>query len=305
MRYRLLALTGVVVSGMVALTGALESQPSQRPATLPLPCPVADPAAEQILDRAVAAMAPERLGCVETTLWQKVTLPGLTFEADGRYLMGSQRRFRLEMHTRQGGIEATRLAVSDGLTLWEAHHVGRGDRAAGGNWAGVTKLDIEQVVEILDGEGTPAALRSEFLHGPRFGGVEPLLRDVRGRLIWVSVESVGREGGARLRLAGVWPQKFVNYVTAERPWPPGLPQLCRLELDSQTLWPDRIEWWGPATEGAACTLLAEVEFRDPMIYATLPPDRCATEFAFDPGKSSVEDQTNAVIAEYAGRLSPH
>ena len=295
MRYRLLALAVPALAGLAGLTGALHpwSAPTApSAATLPLPPNVPDPAAERTLDRAAAAMAPERVGCVETKLWQKVTLPGLSFEANGRYLMGPGRRFRLEMRTKQGAVEATRLAVSDGTTWWEARRVGSG---AG---EGVTKLDVARLLAALDGLGEPARLRAEFSQGPRFGGMAPLLRNLRERMSWVKIEDVGQGGKPRRRLTGVWKPD----PAADGAWPAGLPRQCRLELDAATLWPARVEWWGPAADGAPNTLLAQVEFRDPVARPALTPQQCAREFTFDPGRAPVVDLTDSLKADYAARI---
>jgi hypothetical protein len=296
MSYRLLVVGLLVVAGLFGLMGAFGSPLSPPRPTIPLPPNHPDPVAEQTLDRALVAMSPERLGCVETKLWQKVTLPNLTYEADGRYLMGSQRRFRMELRTKQDAAESTRLTVSDGATLWEAKRVGRGE------WSNVTKIELAPLLAELEGDGPKAQLRTEFLEGPRFGGVAPLLRNLRWHLNWVKTEKVERQGKARIRLIGVWTPDFVEYIRSEQEWPAGLPEQCRLELDPLTLWPHRLEWWGPLEDGGADTLLAQIEFRDPVVHSTLSPERCAKEFSFQPGSAAVEDLTETIKADYEMRL---
>jgi hypothetical protein len=295
MWYRLLVLAFLVVAGLMGLMGALRSTSPPRP-TLPLPPNIPDVAAQQTLDRAVAAVAPERLGYVETKLWQKVTLPGVTYEAQGRWLIGPQRRSRLEMHTNHKGGGATRLAVSDGATLWEAERTGAGD------WTSVTKLDVAPVVTALAGDGLPALLKADLLEGPRFGGVVSMLRSLRRSMTWVKVVKLNHQGKPRLRLTGVWKADYAVYFRSEQAWPAGLPEQCRLDLDERTLWPDRLEWWGPTTDGGADVLLAEIELRHPVAYTTLSAERCAREFTFEPGEATVDDQTAAVKEEYAKRL---
>jgi hypothetical protein len=298
MWYRLLPCLFLVAAGLVGLMGAFGLPTSPAAATLPLPPNLADPLAEQTLDRSIAALAPERIGFIETKLWQKVTLPNCRYEATGRYLMGPKRCFRLEMRTKQGDIEATRLAVCDGTTLWEA------DRVGSGEWDKVTRLDLDMVLAAIDGPGLAEMLRAEFLESPRFGGVVPLLRNVRRRMAWVKTEKLERAGKSRLRLTGVWRADFAAYVKSQEPWPAGLPEQCRLELDPATLWPYRLEWWGPTTVGAADTLLAQLEFRDPVVHTTLPPELCAKEFTFSAGNTAVVDQSKTIMAEYAARLRP-
>jgi hypothetical protein len=298
MWYRLLVFTVPIAAGLIGLMGALGFPSSPACTTLPLPPNVPDGAAQQTIDLAIAALAPERIGYVETKLWQKVTLPNLTYKATGRYIMGPERRFRLEMHTKQGDGEGTLLTVSDGATLWEANRVGSGE------WDSVTRLDLAPVIDALDGEGTAALLRMEFLTSPRFAGIVPLLRDLRVRMNWVGIQSVNYAGKRRLRLTGVWTPDFATYIRLEQAWPAGLPEQCRLDLDPQTLWPNRLEWWGPATDGAADTLLAQIELRDPVVHSRLTAERCAKEFTFQPGDARVDDLTDSVKAGYKARLKP-
>ncbi len=296
MCYRLLVFAFLVIGGLMGLMGALHTPSAPPRPTLSLPANVPDDAAQQTLDRAVAAVAPERLGYVETKLWQRVTLPGVAYEAHGRYLIGPQQRFRLEMHTKHKGGAATRLAVSDGATLWEAERTGAGD------WTSVTKLDMAPVMATLDGEGLPALLKADLLEGPRFGGVVTLLRSLRRSMTWVKVEKMNHQGKARLRLSGIWKADYAAYIRSEQAWPAGLPEQCRLDLDERTLWPDRLEWWGPITDGGPDTLLAEIELRNPVVYPALTAERCAKEFTFEPGGAAVDDQTTAVKEEYTRRL---
>jgi hypothetical protein len=295
MWYRLLVFAFLTVTGLLGLMGAFVSPFSSGRPILALPPNVPDAAAEQTLDRAIVAMAPERIGYVETKLWQKVTLPNLAYEANGRYLSGPDRRFRLELRTKQDSGEATRLVVSDGATLWEAQRIGSGE------WDTVTKLDLAPLLTALDGDGTAALLRAEFLDGPRFGGVAPLLRNLRGRMNWVHLEKINRAGKPQLRVTGVWAPDYAVYIRTEEGWPTGLPEQCRLDLDPLTLWPNRLEWWGPITTGGTDTLLAQLEFRDPVVHKTVSAERCTREFTFHPGTAHVDDRTAAVKAEYAAR----
>src|SRR4051812_19363620 len=77
--------------------GALARPPSPRaqpvpPAgpfldTLSLPT-TPDPAAEGLLVQALERLTPPRIRWLETTLWLRVRLPGLGYEAHGRHLTG-------------------------------------------------------------------------------------------------------------------------------------------------------------------------------------------------------------------------
>ena len=94
----------LIVGTVLLLTGALprHSRKSTRLAlSSPLPAPapiaagtVAEPRALEVLEKALAALAPSKVAWLETTIWQRVRLPGCSFQVDGRYLLAPNRRFR-------------------------------------------------------------------------------------------------------------------------------------------------------------------------------------------------------------------
>ena len=294
------------IVGALLLTGALprHSRTSTAPSSaLPPPAPVtgaaADPGATEALDQALDALAPARIGWLETVVWQRVRLPEGSFQADGRYLLAPDRRFRLELHTRQGKTEGDLLVVRDDDVLWEGWRVG------GTGWKGVNCIDVRQVLETL---GNSAASREELLQARSFRGVTPLLRDLRERLTWVRRATIQLGGEPCLELTGVWrPGVLAKLLPGGQPWPNSLPTLCRLYLDAASLWPRRVEWWGPSgraagkNAGGTLRLLAEMELRTPRFDQAIPDEVCASEFRFDPGTTTVKDRTDEFIAEFAMR----
>src|SRR5262249_45195757 len=84
----------------------------------------ADPAANQLLDRGVAVLAPERLEWLEMKLRQEVRVQGVTYAVEGHSLGGPDNRLRLELNTRRGNVQGRLLVVSDGVTLWQQTCVG-------------------------------------------------------------------------------------------------------------------------------------------------------------------------------------
>jgi hypothetical protein len=245
----------------------------------------------EAIDRAMDALAPDRVGWLETTLWQRGHFPDCAYQADGRYLIAPDGRFRLELHTRQGHGEAALLAINDGMHLWEAR------RTAPGNWSSVTHVYLGQVRDALEGPSGSVALREEYQHGPAFRGVVPLLRELRERVAWV------RQAPARscsvdcIELTGV-----VRLVKPpERSGTEGLVTVCRLCLDARTSWPHRIEWWGPGDDGTTVRLLAEEELREPHFLPAIPEERCAREFHFEPGDAPLIDRTAEMLHGQSGR----
>jgi hypothetical protein len=274
---------------LLAFTAAL-ARPSAVPQTVPT---VEDPEAGRCLDEAAAHVGKiEWLSC---RIHQQVHLPGLHYTSEGRYLLAPEHRFRLEVRTRTGETTGTLVIVSDGVNLWQASRVGSEP------WDKVIHLGVQEVLATLDGGSNAAQLRAEFLQGPALSGIGPLLRTLRGRLIWARQESSGNV----VRLIGVWPPDAVREkVPADRPWPGGLPRQCRIVLDAATLWPQRIEWWGPAEDRGLETLLALTEYSDPVINRSLSDEICAQAFTFTPGDVPITDRTGEVAADFATRLQP-
>jgi hypothetical protein len=268
---------------------------SQYPPIVP-PARAPDPLALEALERALAALDPERVVWLETELWQRVRLPECSYEAEGRYLSAPGRRFRLELHTRQQGGASDLVQVGDGDALWQAMRRGQGP------WAQATRVDLNKVQEHVEGSGS-ARLQAEFQQGPPTHGVVPLLRDLRQRLVWVRRAVVWVDGAECLELTGVWrPELTAALAPRGRPWPPGLASRCRLILDAESSWPRRVEWWGPGDAGAT-ERIAEIEFRSPRLNEPLSEDRCDREFRFDPGKAEVKDRTDEFTAQLTARAA--
>jgi hypothetical protein len=302
----------LIAGALVLLRGALKGSiafplvPASIPARPPLPDQppheldesTPDSDALHLLDEALTALSEPRVQWLETAVWQKVSLPGLEYEAEGRYVLAPGHRFRMDLCTRtRRGAPATSegrlLLVSDGIDLWEAIS------KSGGRWDSVSRLSLKEIFATLNRPAPFTQVRREFLQGSTFSGVVPLLRNLRERLRWVACERL--PGATGLRLTGVWPAKEkANLAPPGEPWPEGLPRLCRLVLDAETLWPRRVEWWGPPGAGGA-DLLAQMEFRAPVLNHPLSAERCATDFAFDPGSTPVLDRTRDVTADLHSR----
>jgi hypothetical protein len=289
----------VILSATLTRTAAsVASSPLSRgaePSAIPpAPAPYEDTAAERSLELALEALKPERVQWLETTIWQKVQLPGYVYEADGSYRLAPGQRFRMEMHTHFGEAEGTLLMVSDGRELWEA------ERSGEGAWENVTRLNLPEVFSVMNGP-TASRLRSEFLQRPHFQGMTPLLRNLHSRLVWARREVLHHDGAEQIHLVGVWPKEEVaKRAPPDAPWPTGLPRQCHLYLDARTYWAQRVEWWGPSG-GSSDHLLVQMEFRNPVFNRPLSADVCARLFAFQPGNADVEDETARVTAEMSRR----
>jgi hypothetical protein len=309
----LLAIVGgsclVILSAALTRTAAsVASTPTFGAAAMPepsavteAPAPEADAAAGRCLELALDAFKADRVNWLEMAIWQKVQLPGCSYEAEGCYRLAPGQRFRLEMRTHPGEGEGTLLMVSDGRYLWEAERPGKGE------WENVTRLNLPEVFAVMNGP-SESQLRDEFLQRPHFQGMTPLLRNLRNRLVWARGELIRQGEAERIHLVGVWPkEEAAKHASPQESWPTALPRQCHLYLDARTYWPQRVEWWGPVVAAGSDRLLVQMEFRHPVFNRPLTADVCAQLFAFQPGKVEIEDETARVAAEMtrrAGELAP-
>jgi hypothetical protein len=293
------------------LTGALAqqpaptpppSQPPQKPVagptpTTPAPTPSGDDKAAETMRIASEAVDARKLGWFETTLWQKVDTHGLTYQAEGRYLGGPNQRLRLDLQVKLGTGSGKATLVSDGATLWDVTTVGTETPT-------IVRLDLKRINEVLNTPGTPPQLRDQFYRDRYFAGLAPLMQSLRQQMVFKKQEVTQWNKHEVYMLSGV-ATEYVKMADGS-PWPPFVPRTCRCYLDKQTLWPHRLEWWGPTGQGGEDALLVQMEFRDPKFpKGENAPAGWAQLFKFDPGKAQVLDSTQNLTEQIARiRMQP-
>jgi hypothetical protein len=142
--------------------------------------------------------------------------------------------------------------------------------------------------------------RRELLSGSALQGVE-LLRNLLAQIDWVRLEDQAQS----VRLTGRWKERMLaGLVAPKQSWPEALPRFCRLTLSGAKHWPSRLEWWGPQSDGGPDSLLAELEFRDPVFDRPVPPGECWGLFAFEPGEAVVQDLTPVAPADLTEKAKP-
>jgi hypothetical protein len=271
------------------------SPPASKPGAPAQPAPSkADPAAGKTIKQAIEQLDPARLGWLETTLWQQADSQGISFQAEGRYLSAPPHLVRLDMKIDLAGGRGESLLVSNGKTVWNSTKIGGEDPI-------VTKFDLKKVEDVLNGPGTLPQVKEEFYRIQVMQGLVPLLQTLSRQMIFTKQESARWQGRDVLKLTGEWTPEITRTLTQQpSAWPPLFPRTCRLylgRLGGTTLWPYRIEWWGPASPGNPDVLLFQMEFRDPKILkpGEKPPKPVAEAFAFLPGKKEPVDTTNAMV----------
>jgi hypothetical protein len=159
--FQLLLLASFIAAAFL-LTGALGQQATQSlPSPPPAPPLKADPAAERFLNQAIEQLDAKKLGWLETTLQQQVYAQGLSFKTDGRYFWGPEHRLRLELTVHLGGTDGVLQVISDGSTVWEEVHLGKGEHF-------ISKWDLKKVQETLNKPGTLPHIAEQFYRSRSF-----------------------------------------------------------------------------------------------------------------------------------------
>src|SRR5262249_44086748 len=156
-------------------------------------------------------------------------------------------RLRLDLQVRTGNAASRLQVVSDGRTLWQIDQRAPAERV-------VSRVDLKPVLRLLYSPGTSARRREDFYSHLWFARPAPLRPTLRPTMTFTRCQPARWREHDVLLLNGVRSEP-----PAEKSWPDFLPRQCRLYLDAHTLWPYRLEWWGPLPSLPADQLLLQVE----------------------------------------------
>ncbi|MGE3807115.1 MAG: hypothetical protein AB7K24_20825 [Gemmataceae bacterium] len=289
MSYLRTFIPAVALIGILAWALAVGQQPAKDPPKVS-PTPLVDPGAQKTLDSAIAALDRKKLPWIETTVWQRMQVDGLSFQAQGVYLAGPEHQLHLLLKVQSGDAAGRLEVVCDGKTYWETMQIGSGMRS-------VTKFDFQRVMAVVNDPTLPAPSRTNLMQRRFFAGVVPLLESIQKNMVFSKLDTTSWEGNSVQRISGTWKPEIAKAILAQDPrkrWPDNIPRECRIVFDSKTYWPYRLEWWGPQGRDPH-TLLFEMEFRSPRFEA-MAADRAAQVFHFQPDdKLKIEDRTQLII----------
>jgi hypothetical protein len=253
----------------ILLAGALAQQPSSRPsvpgAEKSAPAK-SDPAADEVLGKAIDKVDPRKVGWIKTAIWEEVEAQGLNFQAEGHYLAGKGNQVKLDLVLQVGDAKGSLQVISDGQVMWEITQVGSQP-------PDIAKTDLRKALQPLE-KATVLKQRDLYLQSKSFAGLLPLLSALRKDIAFKEMKTMHWRGRDVILLSGPWSQP----VTEAKQWPDYLPRQCRLYLDKETYWPHRVEWWGPADARNQDVLLMQLEFRNPERPQNVP----AKTFAYAP-----------------------
>ncbi|MCA9052296.1 MAG: hypothetical protein KDA75_00600 [Planctomycetaceae bacterium] len=298
---KLPSLTWLVLFGLIALflaqrpggrlQGADDAAPPKAPfedqngAEAPADSAAASPEAERAME--LLRMSRDSLfghQSVRANLREFVALGERRFEAEGSYIAGPYKPLaplRLEYKVRVGNTVGTLLEVCDGQILHTQRTLERLDRqpaAAADQSAAdvtVTRRDIRKILEALSQHGaTPETILQAELG---IGGLPALLTSIERAMVFRSVREEPVAGRRCHLLEGTWKPEFVEELRQHfeflgRSVQAYLPELVRIHLDAETLFPMRISYWPSAGEDGASKLpLLALEFTDVRLNEPVSP----------------------------------
>src|SRR5262249_19112533 len=271
------SISAILISGALGQQIPPSNQPARPPASAakaapatPPPPPKADPKAIEVLNKAIDALDPKKLGLLETKLWEQVDTVGLTFQAEGSYVSAAKDRLRLDLRVDLGKTRSQLLVVSDGAWVWNQIKLGNDEPL-------ISKYDLAKVHETLNAPGTMPTVAEGFYRSNSFRGVVPLLEAMSKQMTFTKLENATWKGHDVYKLTAVWsPDMTKTLAPPGQTWPAFTPRTCHLylgnEKDKPAYWPYRLEWLGPAGQ-VEDSLLMQMEFRDPHVLpasANLP-----------------------------------
>ena len=242
----------------------------------------ADEKAVKTLKVAAETLDAKKLGWFQTTLWQRVESNGLSYESEGKYAGGPDMRMRLDLEVQLGKTKGRSTIVSDGTTVWNS-------TAVGTNPPSISRWDLKRISDVLNAPGASPLIRQQFFREQFFAGLAPLIQSLEQHMVFTKQELENWKGQEVYLLSGTVPESVGKQSAS---WQPFVPRKCRCYFDKVTLWPLRLEWWGPVAANGEDVVLTQMEFRDPKFYkdASIPPE-LSKSFQFDAGKAQVVDQT--------------
>jgi hypothetical protein len=279
---RMLFMIGLILCGIVALTGAWPARfsPLARnadsaflPKIVPLDADIVGSGidARQLLEKALQKLDAEEAAWLNTKIRQTVHNADSCFVAEGFLQRGPRQCARLELEIVSSGARSRFVVVSDGEILAQVQKT-------------QASRSVAEVVRLPAIESEAAeksqAVRAAFLDGKNCGGPAALLRPIHQHLKAGTLQTgllhehpvIHVKGDLDL---GKFPAFADTNLTVFS---------VSVFLDARTLWPVCIEWWG-ANGTKAARPLAQIEFREPIIGVPITDDECASMFSYSPNGS--------------------
>ena len=223
---------------------------------------------DTLMNLAVDRLSPQRMPWLRVRLRQWMHSMETRFDAEGTLQLGPDHCARLDLAVHVGRMSSRSLVVSDGQAVAQVVQVGAAEPSI------TTRLLVEPA-ESAEGQVTKTP--EQTLRELGCGGPYPLLKDLRTRLRALTAQTGLSEGRPVIRLHGraYGPQTALGLTSAIAA------EFCYLYFDAQSLWPNRLEWWGTDSKRVERLVLA-MDFLDPQVNRPLSLEECVRVFSYRP-----------------------
>ena len=224
--------------------------------------------------------------------------PARRFKADGTYLQGTGNKVRVDLDVEVGKNKGHLLQVSDGDVLYTIYETGSEPK--------VTRRDVKLILGAAKEAEAKATWQAEL----GLGGLPSLLAAVEGSIDFKPTMTTTIEGRKFFVLEGGWKPALRQQFEAQlqqSPSPPNgpkqlpghVPELVRVYLDAETLFPYRVRYLKESSApGAEPRPLLTLDFRDIVVNASIDPE----VFRYTaPEGAQVADITKAHLDQLQGR----
>ena len=211
---------------------------------------------------------------VKADIEHTVSIGAQQFRATGRYLTsGSKLRVEYIVKPDQGA-DGSLIEVCDGKELWSQMILGGTKR--------VTHRDVQQIKAAAATAAAKNVSDAELIAELGLGGLSGLLASLERSMTFDAMKQDEVEGHSRTIVQGQWKNNVVSRWKRkpDDPLPPFVPDMVRIVVDSNTLFPERIVYLKKQTEKdkKGYRALVSFEFKNVELDAAIDEQ----EFTFVP-----------------------
>jgi hypothetical protein len=265
--------------------------PPDKPAA-PAPAQPAQPAAptdaDKLLDEAVTRMG--KLGAYDVRMQHHLRNEGVRVRSSARLVVAPGSRLYYESQIEMGDAKGVTKSICDGKTIWRLR--------LSGEEKALSHYELEKlqaaIAKMREDPGDLDAAKVQVIadniaaeHG--FNGIRPMLVELQKRLTFTKHEAAtlrraDKPDAAVHLLEGQWNKAMLEKLIPpkrgddpkavdpmklweERKLLVGIARTCKLYLardgkepSADSLWPLRIEWWGPVDVAGSDQLLTAIDF---------------------------------------------
>lgn len=211
---------------------------------------------------------------VQADVVETVAVGSRKFTAQGRYLRGSNNRLKLDFAVKLGDGDGGSLTqVCNGQLLWTRWQVGKQSQ--------ITRRDIREIQRAV--QETRNVPNAELLSDLGLGGIRALLAALETSMDFDAVRAIEIDGRKFYVLQGSWKKELMSQLgianpEADQTLPPHIPDVARVYVEVETLFPRRIMYLKRHPEKDLVRPMVTLDFTGIQLNAAIDD----AEFEYEP-----------------------